>query len=63
MNGEKFAIRVLLRHYWKKAIWFKRFDEGETSLEDKPRSGRPTILNEQALREKLESTCKYSRII
>jgi transposase len=69
MDEEKFVIRGLLRHYWKKglsakaaaeqicevegadsihrntaAIWFKRFNEGDTSLADKDRSGRPPIV-------------------
>ena len=27
--------------------WFKRFDDGDLSLEDKPRSGRPTKLDDE----------------
>ena len=33
------------------AKWFRRFKEGDTSLEDKPRSGRPSTVNNEALRE------------
>ena len=29
--------------------WFKRFNLGDTSLEDKPRCGRPSVLNEAVL--------------
>lgn len=79
MTDEKFEIRVLLRHYWKKgpssraaaaeicdvegegvvnktaaAKWFKRFNNGETSLADLPRSGRPSTVNNEALRELVE---------
>ena len=74
MCDEKIAIRVLLRHYWKKGLstraaaeeicavegegvvkkttaaeWFKRFNEGDTSLQDKPRSGRPSTVDEALL--------------
>lgn len=74
MFEEKYAVRVLLRHYWKAGLsvraatdkicsiegigsmnkstageWFKRFTQGDTSLEDKPRSGRPTTLENDAL--------------
>jgi histone-lysine N-methyltransferase SETMAR len=31
--------------------WFKRFNDGDTSLEDEPRSGRPVIVDSEALRE------------
>ena len=79
MSSEKFEIRVLLRHYWKKGLkaasaaqeicdvegedtvsthmaqrWFKRFSEGNTSVEDQPRSGRPTTIDDEALRLKVE---------
>ena len=79
MMDEKFAIRVLLRHYWKKGLsaraavaeicdvegegmvskttaidWFKRFNNGETSLADQPRSGRPSTVNTEALHELVE---------
>ena len=33
----------------KAAEWFKRFNEGDTSLEDKPRSGRPSMVDNEAL--------------
>jgi transposase len=79
MTDEKYEIRVLLRHYWKKGLssrdaaaeicnvegegmvkktaaakWFKRFNNGETSLADLPRSGRPSTVNNEALRELVE---------
>lgn len=69
MCDEKTAIRVLLRHYWRKGLsataavkeicsiegdgvvskttavnWFNRFQSGDTSLQDKPRSGRPSTV-------------------
>jgi transposase len=31
--------------------WFERFNDGDTSLEDEPRSGRPVNVNSEALRE------------
>ena len=34
--------------------WFKRFLEGNASLEDQPRSGRPTTIDDEALRLKVE---------
>ena len=34
--------------------WFKRFDEGETSCEGQPHSGRPVTFDEDALRHELE---------
>ena len=30
--------------------WFKRFREGDFSLDDHPRSGRPTVLDSDTLR-------------
>ena len=79
MCDEKIAIRVLLRHYWKKglsakataeqicdvdcegtvhrnttAVWFKRFTNGDTSLEDNPRSGQPNDVDDKALLAALE---------
>ena len=34
--------------------WFKRFSDGNTSLEDQPRSGRPTAIDDEALRLAVE---------
>lgn len=34
--------------------WFQRFSDGDTSLEDKPRSGRPCELDDEVLLAKLE---------
>ena len=34
--------------------WFKRFNEGDLNLEDKPRSGRPTVLDEGDLKAALD---------
>ena len=34
--------------------WFKRFEDGDFDFEDKPRSGRPSILDEEDLRAALE---------
>ena len=34
--------------------WFKRFDEGNFDLEDKPRSGRPTKLDDSDLQAELD---------
>jgi transposase len=31
--------------------WFKRFNDGDTSLEDEPRSGSPVTVDSEALRE------------
>ena len=46
---------------------FRRFNNGETSLEDQPRSGRPsTTMNIEALPERTggaATTKKYSQII
>ena len=36
------------------ARWFKKFNDGDLSLEDKPRSGRPSTFDEDALRSALE---------
>lgn len=35
--------------------WFKRFEAGDFSVEDKPRSGRPSTLDDERLRELVES--------
>lgn len=35
--------------------WFKRFRSGDMSLEDRPRSGRPSQLDSSALRELVEA--------
>lgn len=35
--------------------WFKRFNSGDTSLTDKPRSGRPSVLDEDDLQLAMES--------
>ena len=47
--------------------WFKRFNDGDTSLEDKPRSGRPTELDDDDLLAALgdephSSTRELSRV-
>ena len=34
--------------------WFKRSEDGDFDFEDKPRSSRPSILNEEDLRAALE---------
>ncbi len=34
--------------------WFKRFEDDDFDFEDKPRSGRPSVLNEEDLRHALE---------
>lgn len=36
------------------SYWFKSFDKGDTSCEDKPRSGRPVVFDEDLLRSHLE---------
>lgn len=35
--------------------WFKKFNEGDTSLDDQPRSGRPVSTDSEALRELVEA--------
>lgn len=35
--------------------WFKRFREGDTSLEDRPRSGRPSVVDDERLRQMVEA--------
>lgn len=37
------------------AIWFKRFNEGDTSLRDKDRSGRPPVVDDEALVRELKN--------
>ena len=36
-------------------IWFKKFNDGDTDLGDKPRSGRPTAVDSEAIREAIEA--------
>lgn len=36
-------------------FWFRKFREGDTSLSDAPRSGRPSDFNEDALKDLVES--------
>jgi [histone H3]-lysine36 N-dimethyltransferase SETMAR len=36
-------------------MWFKRFRNGDYSLEDKPKSGRPSTINLDSLKELIES--------
>jgi len=36
-------------------LWFSRFRYGDFSLEDKPKSGRPTSINLDSLKEQIES--------
>lgn len=36
-------------------LWFQRFRSGDESLEDRPRSGRPSVVNEDALRAMMEA--------
>ena len=43
---------VLDRTAW---IWFKKFDDGDTDLRDKSRSGRPTAVDSEAIREAIEA--------
>jgi transposase len=41
-------------HYTTVSRWYKRFDSGDLSLEDQPRSGRPSTLDNEDLRTALE---------
>lgn len=41
-------------------FWYKRFDDGDISCEDQPRSGQPTSFDEDALRRELELHPDYS---
>ena len=36
--------------------WFKKFNSGDTSLEDEQRSGRPSTLDSEVLRQAVEAT-------
>ncbi|CAF2346816.1 unnamed protein product [Rotaria sp. Silwood2] len=40
--------------------WFKRFEDGDFDFEDKPRSGRPSVLNEEDLHAALEDEPSFS---
>jgi transposase len=44
---------VLSVHTTRK--WFKKFNDGDTSLEDEPRSGRPVTVDSGALLERVEA--------
>jgi histone-lysine N-methyltransferase SETMAR len=35
-------------------MWFKRFKEGDLDVKDKPRSGRPSVLDEEELQAALD---------
>lgn len=37
-------------------VWYKKFNEGHTSLENQPRSGRPLSLDPEVLREAVEES-------
>ena len=41
-------------HYTNVSRWYKRFDSGDLSLEDQPRSGRPSTLENDDLQSALE---------
>ena len=41
-------------HYTTISRWYKRFDSGDLNLEDQPRAGRPTTLDNENLRVSLE---------
>ncbi len=34
--------------------WFRHFKEGDTSLKDKPKSERPSVVEDEALLEMVE---------
>ncbi|VDP04182.1 unnamed protein product [Heligmosomoides polygyrus] len=38
-------------HYSTVARWYQRFKTGDISLEGRPRSGRPSVVEEDSLRE------------
>ena len=37
------------------SAWFKKFNTGDTSIEDQPRSGRPSTLDSEVLRQAVEA--------
>jgi transposase len=41
-------------------IWFKKFDDGDTDLRDKSRSGRPTAVDSEEIREAIEANSSTS---
>ncbi|VDL74336.1 unnamed protein product [Nippostrongylus brasiliensis] len=41
--------------------WFKKFKAGHYEVEDKERSGRPSVLNNDELREQVEVPRGHSR--
>jgi transposase len=41
-------------HYTTVSRWYKRFDSGDLGLEDQPRSGRPSTLDNEDLRAALK---------
>ncbi|XP_014790817.1 histone-lysine N-methyltransferase SETMAR-like [Octopus bimaculoides] len=41
-------------------LWFKRFKDGDYDISDKPRSGRPSALNDEFLNETIESDPRQS---
>ncbi|EYC29690.1 hypothetical protein Y032_0006g3127 [Ancylostoma ceylanicum] len=48
--------------------WYKRFDSGDITLEDRPRSKRPTVVNDNdlqdALKARLEAdTCMLAKTL
>ncbi|XP_052824371.1 histone-lysine N-methyltransferase SETMAR-like [Octopus bimaculoides] len=40
--------------------WFRRFKDGDTSLEDKPSSGRPSVVEDEILLEMFEQQLSTS---
>ncbi|VDO90837.1 unnamed protein product [Heligmosomoides polygyrus] len=45
------AIKEEVVHYSAVARWYQRFNAGDISPEDRPRSGRPSVVEEDSLRE------------
>ena len=47
--------------------WFRRFNQGDTSLEDQERSGRPSVVNKEEFRALMEqqpcASCQRSSAI